>query len=31
LARIVKEKGKLYKNAEDAKGHMKDLINELWI
>jgi bifunctional DNA-binding transcriptional regulator/antitoxin component of YhaV-PrlF toxin-antitoxin module len=29
LGRIVKEKGKLYKNAEDARGHMKDLINEV--
>jgi bifunctional DNA-binding transcriptional regulator/antitoxin component of YhaV-PrlF toxin-antitoxin module len=29
LAKIAEEKGKLYKNAEDAKTHLKDLINEL--
>lgn len=29
LGKIAKEKGKLYKNAEDAKKHIKDLINEV--
>jgi AbrB family looped-hinge helix DNA binding protein len=29
LAKILKEEGKTYKKAEDAKKHLKDMLNEL--
>ncbi len=29
LGKLSKEKGKLYKSAKDAKGHLRDLVNEI--